>query len=204
MELSSQWICSADKFKSDKPNAKGQHDVRWREKTWRLDQRVLRSDANVARPVASPSKVREEGSGNRYASLVLIAGVPVNAILKPLRTVATALVGLSLTIWISAALLGRWLCKKALIPVTRMAQTVRVISADDLTQRLPISKTGDELEDLGHAFNDLLTRLQTSFQRQQQFTGQASHQLRTPLTAILGQIDVALRRDRQPEEYRRA
>ena len=190
-------------IQSNTPNANGQHDVHWQDKTWRLDQRILRWDAGDTGRVASKSKDHED-SRQRYAALALVVGAPVDAIFRSLQTVATALVGLSLAIWISAALVGRWLCKKALIPVTRMAQTVRVISADDLTQRLPISKTGDELEDLGHAFNDLLTRLQTSFQRQQQFTGQASHQLRTPLTAILGQIDVALRRDRQPEEYRRA
>jgi signal transduction histidine kinase len=55
---------------------------------------------------------------------------------------------------------------------------------------------------LGRAFNDLLDRLGESFERQRRFTGDASHQLRTPLAAMLGQIEVALRRERPPEEYR--
>ena len=75
--------------------------------------------------------------------------------------------------------------------------------------RLPVPGTGDELEDLGRAFNDLLDRLHEAFDRlndaldrQRRFAGDASHQLRTPLTALLGQVQVARRRDRTPEEYR--
>ena len=85
-----------------------------------------------------------------------------------------------------------------------MAKSARGISAADFSQRLPSSETNDELDDLGRAFNDLLDRLQISFQRQQRFTAEASHQLRTPLTAMLGQMDVALRRERSAEEYHRA
>src|SRR5262249_52927799 len=57
--------------------------------------------------------------------------------------------------------------------------------------------------DLGRTANGLLDRLQEAFERQRRFTGDASHQLRTPLAAMLGQAEVALRRDRPPEEYRR-
>jgi signal transduction histidine kinase len=84
-----------------------------------------------------------------------------------------------------------------------MAESARAMRAADLGQRLPNTGTHDELEELSLAFNGLLDRLQESFQRQERFTGDASHQLRTPLTAMLGQIEVALRRDRPPEEYQR-
>src|SRR5207248_1878113 len=98
---------------------------------------------------------------------------------------------------------GRALCRRALAPVTRMAGAARIMSAADLDQRLPAPGSRDELEDLGRAFNGLLGRLQESFERQRRFTGDASHQLRTPLTAILGQIEVVLRRDRPAEDYQR-
>jgi signal transduction histidine kinase len=65
-----------------------------------------------------------------------------------------------------------------------------------------LARRGDELEDLGRAFNGLLSRLQESFERQQRFTGDASHQLRTPLAILLGQVEVALRRERSAGEYR--
>jgi signal transduction histidine kinase len=64
-----------------------------------------------------------------------------------------------------------------------------------------VPPTRDELEDLGRAFNDLLAGLRESLERQRRFTGDASHQLRTPLTALLGKVDVALRKDRSPAEY---
>ena len=77
------------------------------------------------------------------------------------------------------------------------------MSAADLDRRLPLAGTGDELDDLSRAFNGLLDRVGESFERQRRFTGDASHQLRTPLTAMLGQAEVALRHDRDPAEYRR-
>jgi signal transduction histidine kinase len=77
------------------------------------------------------------------------------------------------------------------------------MSAERLDSRLPRLETADELAELGHAFNGLLDRLQKTFERQRRFTAEASHQLRTPLTAILGQVEVAQRRERSGDEYRR-
>jgi signal transduction histidine kinase len=77
------------------------------------------------------------------------------------------------------------------------------MTAADLSERLPRVQSRDELEELSRAFNGLLDRLQESFERQRRFTGDASHQLRTPLTAMLGQIEVALRKDRPVEDYHR-
>jgi signal transduction histidine kinase len=83
-----------------------------------------------------------------------------------------------------------------------MATAARAMNASDLAQRLPSPGTRDELEDLGGAFNDLLGRVQEAFERQRRFTGDASHQLRTPLTALLGEAEVVLRHERSAQEYR--
>jgi signal transduction histidine kinase len=139
----------------------------------------------------------------KYRALLLTVGVSLRPVRATLRTLALASGGLSLLLWLLAALTGRALCRRALAPVTRMAAAARAITAPDAGERLPAAGTGDELEDLGRAFNDLLGRLGESFARQRRFTGDASHQLRTPLTVILGQVEVALRRERPPEEYRR-
>jgi signal transduction histidine kinase len=76
------------------------------------------------------------------------------------------------------------------------------MTAADRAQRLPSPGTGDELEDLARSFNGLLDRLHEALVRQERFTGDASHQLRTPLAALRGQVDVALRRERTAAEYR--
>ncbi len=138
----------------------------------------------------------------RYRVLVLAAGLSLVPVERTLRTLMIALTGLSVGVWLAAALAGRFLARRALSPLTRMAIAARAMHAVDLHGRLPEPGTGDELDDLRRAFNDLLDRLQEAFERQRRFTGDASHQLRTPLTAMLGQIEVALRRDRSTDDYR--
>jgi heavy metal sensor kinase len=163
---------------------------------WRVAQRVI----------GDPSSARRRGKkrhSDHHVSLTLIAAAPEAPLQQSLRTLALTLGGLSLGLWTAAALTGRWLCRRALAPLNRMAATARTINADELERRLPHPNTADELDDLGRAFNELLGRLQESFERQRRFTGDASHQLRTPLAAMLGQVEVALRRPRPPEEYER-
>jgi heavy metal sensor kinase len=173
----------------------GNHDVTWDDRTWRLAHRRLVALSNVPQPRDEPEKT--------YPSVLLLAGVSLEPMRETLRGLAATLMGLSVGLWLLAALGGRWLGRRALRPVRSMAEAARGIHADDLARRLPLPRTGDELDDLGRAFNDLLARLQDSFERQRRFTGDASHQLRTPLAALLGQIEVTLRRERPPEEYRR-
>jgi signal transduction histidine kinase len=134
-------------------------------------------------------------------ALAITVAMSLEPVHSTLRLTAVVLCGLSSSVWLLALFTGRLVCRRALLPVTRMAWAAGAMGPDDLTRRLPAVATGDELEDLSRAFNNLLDRLQESFQRQQQFTSDASHQLRTPLAAILGQIEVALRRERPPEEY---
>lgn len=138
----------------------------------------------------------------RYATLVFVSAWPLAPLQQTLRTLLWSVLGLSALVWLVAAGAGRWLSRRALAPVTRMANAVRGITVDDLGERLPLPHPQDELHELASSFNGLLTRLQESFERQKRFTGEASHQLRTPLSGMLGQIEVALRRERAPEDYR--
>lgn len=125
-------------------------------------------------------------------------------VLALLRRLAITLAGVSAAIWIVAALTGRWLCRRALQPITRMAASARSIRREpEAAQMLEVQATRDELEDLGQAFNELLADLRESLERQRRFAGDASHQLRTPLTGLLAPVDVALRHERSPAEYQR-
>lgn len=142
-------------------------------------------------------------NSRKTARLNLTVGMPLAPINATLNRLALASLAVSVTIWIVVLLIGRALCRTALAPLRRMTASTCAISAETLDSRLPRPATQDELAELGRAFNALLDRLQEAFERQRRFTAEASHQLRTPLTAILGQVDVALRRERSGEEYRR-
>jgi heavy metal sensor kinase len=172
----------------------------WRGERWWVSQRSLLALSPSNLPVSQwPSKVQN----GKYSALIMTAAVPLEPVQTALRNLALALAGTSVGVWLLASLAARWLCRRALMPVTQMAATARSMGAANLEQRLPSTGTADELDELGRAFNGLLDRLHESFERQRRFTGDASHQLRTPLTAILGQIEVALRRDRSADEYER-
>ncbi len=139
----------------------------------------------------------------RGPELTIRVGLPWYPVAASLRQLGWTLFGVSAGLWGLGALLSRLVCRKAIRPVVEMADYARTLRGDQPGELLPVAATGDEVEDLGHSFNDLLARLQEVLQQQQRFAGDASHQLRTPLTAVLGQVEVALRQERTPEEYQR-
>lgn len=164
---------------------------RWIVGSWEAGQEWIRSDEH-----------KTETDVKRYQALSITAGVSVLPIRATLRRLATTLAGLFAAVLLMAFFMGRYVCRQALLPVQSMAVAAGEIDAEDLTQRLPSLKSRDELDALTRSFNHMLDRLQLSFERQRRFTSDASHQLRTPLTAILGQVEVALRRDRSGEQYK--
>lgn len=92
---------------------------------------------------------------------------------------------------------------RLLQPVRRITEDVAEISAQNLTRRLKTGDAKDEWYDLSTTLNDLLNRLQESFDLQRRFISNASHELSTPLTSISSQLEVALQRPREAEEYRK-
>jgi heavy metal sensor kinase len=92
----------------------------------------------------------------------------------------------------------RW----ALAPVKKITATANEITSLHLDKRLPIVETGDEIESLSKTFNQMISRLEESFQSVNRFTADASHELRTPLTIIRGELETSLLDKNLPKNVR--
>ncbi len=151
----------------------------------------------------SPARDERKGSApdRERPARVLAAWASLEPVEAEIRWLAAILPLISLGLWALAAAIGRHFARRALAPLTLMAESARAMPFDD--GRLPSPGTRDELEDFARSFNGLLDRLHVALERQRQFTGQASHQLRTPLAALIAAIEVARRRPRTVEEHER-
>lgn len=96
---------------------------------------------------------------------------------------------------------GWWLVGRALAPVTRIGVTAQAMIEGDLTARIPMSRVETELEAMAAVLNEAFDRLYASLERQRQFTADASHDLRTPLTTIQAETHWALAKPRTADEY---
>ena len=167
--------------------------------TWRIADRLIRPEPTAAKPLTLGS----EDNGHIHPVLWIRAGLSLDEVQATLRNLAGGLAVISGAVFLVTLAVSYALCRRAMRPVTEMANAAHAIQGADLGERLPTPQSGDELEELGQAFNSLLGRLSESYIRQKAFTGDASHQLRTPVAAMQGQIDLCLKKDRPPEEYRR-
>ncbi|HEX9949358.1 MAG TPA: heavy metal sensor histidine kinase [Thermodesulfobacteriota bacterium] len=115
---------------------------------------------------------------------------------------------LILLIAVPAALLiasagGLFLANKALRPVDAITQIARRIGSGDLSQRIRIKRVNDELGRLASTFNEMIAKLEKSFRQVKRFTADASHELKTPLTILRGEVEVGLKKKRGLKEYER-
>lgn len=97
---------------------------------------------------------------------------------------------------------GYFLVYKSFLPIERLLQNLKNINASDLSKRLESKNKNDEIDLLSQEINNLLQRLEISFEKISQFSADASHELKTPLTIIRGEIEIALRKDRNQDEYK--
>lgn len=109
------------------------------------------------------------------------------------------IVGLTLLVFV-----GYMLARSALKPIKGIAETAGRITEAHLDQRLPVGKEKDELDELCMTFNALLERLENSFASQKSFVSNVSHEIKTPLAAIIAELDLALQKERTSGQYRSA
>jgi signal transduction histidine kinase len=155
----------------------------------------------AAEPSADLRMLRVSFATNEGA-FDLEAGAPVGDALHTLELLRLLLLGLIPLVIAIACIGGAWLSGRALKPVNDIAAAALTISIENLSERLPVPATGDEIARLTEVLNTMFGRLESAVNTLSQFVADASHELRTPLAVIRTSAELALRRARSPEGYR--
>ncbi|HYL69976.1 MAG TPA: HAMP domain-containing protein, partial [Candidatus Dormibacteraeota bacterium] len=137
--------------------------------------------------------------GTAYVVEVGVSGISAEATLA--RVLIMLAVGLPIAVAVAVAG-GFVLVRRALEPVADIAGKAQAISQHNLSERLPVVHSGDELERLSVSLNHMIARLEAAMQGSKQFVADASHELRTPLTVLRGELE-ALAQDEQLKPYTR-
>ncbi|MBF0571670.1 MAG: HAMP domain-containing protein [Candidatus Omnitrophica bacterium] len=139
----------------------------------------------------------------RLSYVVQVASplVQLHTVLRNLRFSLLFLLPLTAVL---TGLSGIFLVQLTLRPVNQMIETIHQITAENLKLRLTMPGTKDEIESLAKTFNEMITRLDESFTSQRQFMEDISHELKTPLSVLKGELEVTLKRIRSPQEYESA
>src|SRR5262249_35404549 len=129
-------------------------------------------------------------------------GAPIGDVLHTLDLLRLLLWSLLPVVIGIACVGGAWLSRRALKPVRDVTAAALTISIENLSGRLPVPATGDELARLTEGLNTMLARLEAAAKTLSQFVADASHEFRTPLAVLRTTTELALRRERSPESYR--
>jgi heavy metal sensor kinase len=151
--------------------------------------------------------MRTRGKLREVAHLVpsgmyVVVGKSVAAVEAGLRQLALALAAIGGGIGVAGFAGGWWLATRALRPIADISLAAKEIAEGDLAKRINASETESELGQLAAVLNSTFARLDAAFAQQQQFTSDAAHELRTPVSVILTQIQSTLNKERTPAEYR--
>jgi heavy metal sensor kinase len=144
--------------------------------------------------------IRENGL---LIGIILVAH-PIDVIQQSLNSLLVIL-GIVFVVLVIPMILGGYgMARGIMQPIADMIAKLQEISSEHLHKRVKNPKTGDEMEELAHTFNNLLERLQNTFQRERQFIGDVAHELKTPLATQQSGIEIALSKDRTKDEYKKA
>ncbi|MBI1308185.1 MAG: HAMP domain-containing protein [Bacteroidetes bacterium] len=131
----------------------------------------------------------------------IIAAISIEGSMTVIRRLKNVLLLSYPIILFCLFIISQFLAGRSIQPLKNITRSVGNISRKNLKERIPLPNNQDELYALATAFNALLNRMNDAFEREQQFTSDASHQLRTPLSVIQGNLEVLIRKPRKTEEY---
>jgi signal transduction histidine kinase len=136
---------------------------------------------------------------NEFTKLILEKQGHIHTSIKHLENILIVWVPILLIISI---IIGYFIIKNTLIPVKKIIDEVKDIEANQLEKRLTSHTSNDEIEELVITFNFMLDKLDDSFSKIKRFSNDVSHELKTPLTVVRGEIELGLRKDRTNNEYK--
>jgi heavy metal sensor kinase len=153
------------------------------------------------------SLLRTRGAQREIAHLVpggamVLVGTSLAEDWAELRRLALALAFIGVGVVALGLAVGWWLASRALQPIAEISLAAQKIAAGDLSKRISAAETESELGQLITVLNSTFARLETAFAQQQQFTSDAAHELRTPVSVILTQVQSTLNKERSGAEYR--
>lgn len=180
---------------------------------WRRDGRELARSSNAPVELQAPSGTSRKSTlrmlGSRREMFeftppgeCVLVGLDITPHWVALRHLVWPILLAGLAVLAMGVAGGSWFLNRALQPITQISATATKIANGDLSQRIPPSDTEDELGALTRVLNTTFARLENSFAQQAQFTSDASHELRTPVTVLLSQIQTTLARERTAADYR--
>lgn len=181
-------------------------------------RQILRSKAvalQAADAVHQKAFGEQTASSGRYRTFTMttllkgepyriLVATPLDGTEATLRRIGMLFLWTAPAVLLMASLGGYWISRRALTPVDEITRAARSIGIQNLSERLAVPASGDELQRLSETWNDMLARLESAVKRLSQFTADASHELRTPIALIRTTAELSLRRERSPEIYREA
>jgi heavy metal sensor kinase len=157
---------------------------------------LLRPQSSPVRRISFP--ITSEGR----IEYILQTQVSLDLVNETLKWLIITLGAVTIGIFICAWVGSNWIARMALSPVETLGQTAANVSAQSLDTRVFLDAPYQEFQQLAQSFNNMFERLQRAFESQRRFVGDAAHELKTPLTAMKGNMEVGLQRERSTEEYR--
>ena len=166
---------------------------------------IILPDGRPGRIVAITFSPRREDSNSHIAPRIVTIALArqttdLHQVLARTRRLLAAVCMAALVL---ALVLLAFMVRRGLRPVSSLSEQIGDVGEDDLSARIEEGDTPAELMPIVDRLNDLLDRLEAALHRQRCFTGNVAHELRTPLAGLRAKLELALSRDRDPEDYRR-